>query len=132
MLEAFLLFPDGHARGQNESVKATDTSLVLDREQLREVTLEDEDLMRELLSALIEDTNRQIPLLEMAIRSLDAKQCARLAHYCKGACANVGANRTAGVLERIERHALQGALDECSTQLAVLADEVDRLRAETI
>ncbi len=55
-------------------------TLVLDREQLREVTLEDEDLMRELLAALIEDTERQLPLLDMAIRNTDGPQCARLAH----------------------------------------------------
>jgi len=44
-------------------------TVVLDREQLREVTLEDEDLMRQLLAALIEDTERQMPLLEKAIRT---------------------------------------------------------------
>ena len=111
---------------------ASDTSLVLDRKQLREVTLEDEDLMRQILAALIEDTDRQIPLLEMAIRGLDARQCARLAHYCKGACASVGAKRVAGVLENIERHATAGSFEECGTQLVVLAEEVDRLRAERI
>jgi len=115
-----------------KSVKARDTTLVLDREQLRDVTLEDEDLMRELLDALIEDTERQLPLLELAIRGLDARQCARLAHYCKGASANLGANRLAGLLESIERHAVEGALEQCSSQLAILAQEVDRLRAEPI
>jgi HPt (histidine-containing phosphotransfer) domain-containing protein len=106
--------------------------MVLDREQLREVTLEDEELMRQLLDALIEDTERQIPLLELAIRGLDAKQCVRVAHYCKGACANVGAKAAAAVLERIERHAAHGSLEECGSQLTILAAEVDRLRAETI
>ena len=113
-------------------MRASDTSQVLDREQLREITLEDEDLMRQLLAALIEDTEKQIPLLELAVRGLDAPQCARLAHYCKGACANVGASRVAGVLEKIEHHAHQGSLEECGAQLAVLAQEIDRLRAETI
>ena len=106
--------------------------MVLDREQLREVTLEDEELMRHLLAVLIEDTERHIPLLEMAVRGLDAQQCARLAHYCKGACANVGARAAAAVLERIERQAASGSIAECSFQLVLLAKEVDRLRAETI
>jgi HPt (histidine-containing phosphotransfer) domain-containing protein len=106
--------------------------MVLDREQLREVTFEDEELMRQLLDALIEDTEKQIPLLERAIRGLDAPQCARLAHYSKGACANVGAKAAAAVLERIERQAAHGSLEECGSQLAILAAEVDRLRAETI
>lgn len=107
-------------------------TLVLDREQLREVTLEDEDLMRELLAALIEDTQRQMPLLDMAIRNTDGPQCARLAHYCKGACSNVGAKAAATVLAELERNAKVGAMEECGRQLAALAAEVDRLRAEEI
>lgn len=107
-------------------------TLVLDREQLREVTLEDEDLMRELLAALIEDTERQLPLLDMAIRNTDGPQCARLAHYCKGACSNVGAKAAATVLAELERNAKAGAMEECGRQLAALAAEVDRLRAEEI
>ena len=88
--------------------------------------------MRQLLDALIEDTERQMPLLEMAIRGTDTQQCARLAHYCKGACANVGAQAAATVLAELEQNAKDGAIDACSRQLAALAMEVDRLRAEEI
>jgi HPt (histidine-containing phosphotransfer) domain-containing protein len=88
--------------------------------------------MRELLAALIEDTERQMPLLDMAIRSTDTEQCARLAHYCKGACSNVGARAAATALAQLERNARDGALEECGRQLNVLAMEVDRLRAEHI
>jgi HPt (histidine-containing phosphotransfer) domain-containing protein len=119
-------FPAGH----NETVRAIDSPAVLDREQLREVTLDDEDLMRMLLCALIEDTEKQIPLMELAIQQTDGPQCARLAHYCKGACANVGAAASAAVLKRLEYFANEGSLDECSTQLAMLTAEVERLRAE--
>jgi HPt (histidine-containing phosphotransfer) domain-containing protein len=104
----------------------------LDVAQLREITFEDEDLMRELLAALIDDTARQMPLLDLAIRNTDGPQCARLAHYCKGACSNVGAKAAATVLAELERNAKAGAMDECSRQLAALALEVDRLRAEEI
>jgi HPt (histidine-containing phosphotransfer) domain-containing protein len=96
------------------------------------VTLEDEELMRELLDALIEDTDRQLPLLDQAIRATDTEQCARLAHYCKGACANMGARAAAGVLARLERSAKEGSLEECSRQLGALAAEVDRLRTAEI
>jgi len=113
-------------------VGTSDTTLVLDRVQLRDVTLEDEDLMRELLSALITDTERQLPLLDLAIQQTDLKLCATLAHYSKGACANVGARAAATVLAELERCARNGAADECGRQLAALALEVDRLRAEKI
>ena len=110
----------------------TDATLVLDRTQLREVTLEDGDLMRQILAELIDDTERQMPLLDTAIRDSDASECARLAHYCKGACANVGANAAATVLAELERSAKSGAMDECGRQLAALTAAVDRLRAEKI
>ena len=109
-----------------------DTPPVLDRAQLREITLEDEDLMRELLAALIADTEQQFPLIDAAIRNTDRQQCARLAHYCKGACANLGAKAAATVLAELERSAKAGAMEECSHQLASLATEVDRLRTEEI
>lgn len=121
--------PNRRRTAQTGIVRLSDSTLVLDRVQLREVTLEDEDLMRQLLAALIEDTERQMPLIDMAVRNTDSQQCARLAHYCKGACSNVGANAAAHVLAELERNAKNGAMEECSRQLAALATEVDRLRA---
>jgi HPt (histidine-containing phosphotransfer) domain-containing protein len=109
-------------------VGISNKTLVLDRRQLREVTLDDEDLMRVLLAALIEDTEKQLPLIDVAIRNTDGPQCARLAHYCKGACSNVGANAAATVLAELERNAKQGSMAECGRQLAALATEVHRLR----
>src|ERR1039458_9983284 len=94
-----------HAGRHNRDVRVIDPTIVLDLEQLREVTLEDDELMGQILTALIEDTARQIPLLEVAIREQNGPQCARLAHYSKGACANVGANAAAAVLEAMERQA---------------------------
>jgi HPt (histidine-containing phosphotransfer) domain-containing protein len=100
----------------------------LDRAQLRDVTLDDEDLMREILAALIEDTSRQMPFLDSAIREEDSKKCMRLAHYSKGACANVGANAAAAVLKRMEREAACREFPECRASLANLAAEIERLR----
>jgi HPt (histidine-containing phosphotransfer) domain-containing protein len=108
----------------------TDARTVLDREQLRDITLDDDELMREILGALIDDTSRQIPLLESAIRDGDSQRCARLAHYSKGACANVGAAAAAEVLKNIERQAAVKEFQECGAWLAALIVEMDRLRAE--
>jgi len=113
-------------------VQASDTSTVLDREQLRDVTLDDADLMREILSALIDDTSRQIELLGSAIREGNSQKCVRLAHYSKGACANVGAQAAAAVLKNIEKKAAENRFDECSASLGVLVLEVDRLRTEAV
>lgn len=106
------------------------TSHVLNLEQLREVTMDDLDLMREILSALIDDTSKQIVLLDAAIREGDPVKCARLAHYSKGACANVGAESAADLLKHIEQRAKGGDFGECGVSLSALADEIDRLRSE--
>jgi HPt (histidine-containing phosphotransfer) domain-containing protein len=104
--------------------------MVLDLEQLRSITLGDAEMMREILSALIEDTARQIEPLESAIQSGDGALCARLAHYSKGACASAGANSAASLLKTIERRALAGQFDVCAASLAALGTELERLRYE--
>ena len=107
-----------------------DATLVLDREQLRDITLEDEELMREVLAALIEDTSRQLAPLDTAIRDQDPERCKRLAHYCKGACANVGANAAAAVLRRLEHEALSRDFESCAASLFALGSELERLKLE--
>src|SRR5262245_42795044 len=65
--------------------------MTLDLDQLRNVCLGDEELMRELMSALIEDTSQQIELLRCALDRSDTRECVRVAHYAKCACAKLGA-----------------------------------------
>ena len=101
-------FRQAAATAHNRNVLVTDTESILDREQLRDVTLDDPDLMKEILEALVEDTSLQLGRLEQAVREADTSQCARLAHYCKGACANVGARRAAAAMLHVERRALAG------------------------
>lgn len=112
-------------------MRAIDPTIVLDLKQLREVTLDDGELMQQILAALIDDTARQMPLLALAIRERDGPKCARLAHYSKGACANVGANAAAAVLETMERQAASGSVADCGVQLARLSSEVERLRRQS-
>ena len=88
--------------------------------------------MREIVAALVDDTARQIELLDCAIREEDAPRCIRLAHYSKGACANVGANAAAAALKQIERKAASREFSECSASLGALVREVDRLRTEMV
>jgi HPt (histidine-containing phosphotransfer) domain-containing protein len=103
---------------------------LLDRDQLRDVTFDDEELMRDILTALVDDTTRQMILLDAAIREQDAPRCARLAHYSKGACANVGAADAASILKEIEVKAVNRNFPDCEAALARLANQVDLLRSE--
>ena len=88
--------------------------------------------MREVLEALIDDTARQMPLLRAAIHAADVSAIMRLAHYSKGACANLGAQAAAATLLKIERSAASGDFSECTVSLANLAAEVERLRVEAV
>jgi len=92
--------------------------------------MDDSELMREILAALLADTSQQMGLLEVAIRAQNTAQCMRLAHYSKGACANVGANRAADVFKQIESEAAHGGFSECSESLASLVHEMELLRDE--
>ncbi len=116
----------------NGNVQAIDSTLVLDREQLRDITMCDEDLMREIVAALIDDTSRQLQLFAVAVRDQDQQRCARLAHYSKGACANVGANRAAALFRSLERRAKEGDFRDCGHTLEELAGEIELLRNEAI
>jgi HPt (histidine-containing phosphotransfer) domain-containing protein len=111
-------------------VQWTEITCVLNREQLRDITMDDPELMRELVVALIDDTSRQIPLLDAALREADPVKCARLAHYSKGACANLGAESAAALLRHIEQRASEGVFDECRMSLDALGEELARLRSE--
>jgi HPt (histidine-containing phosphotransfer) domain-containing protein len=102
----------------------------LDLSQLRDLTLDDEELMREVLNALIDDTGRQLRLLSNAIDQQDSRVCVRLAHYCKGACANVGANRAAAMLKQMEDNASRGDFALCAAALQTLESELVQLRHE--
>ena len=115
---------------QNEMVAVLESSLALDREQLRDITMGDEELMREVLSALWDDTAAQIVKLDAAVRAGDAEQCMRLAHYSKGACANVGANAAAATFLQIESGARARQLEKCAEPLAALASVLQELRGE--
>jgi HPt (histidine-containing phosphotransfer) domain-containing protein len=113
-------------------VHVTDQTIVLDRRQLRDITLDDDELMREVLAALLDDTSRQVALMDHAIRDRDPQKTMRLAHYCKGACANVGANAIAAVLKRMEQEAASHCFAECAVSLCNLTQELERLRCEAV
>ena len=56
------------------------TLLVLDLSQLRNVTLDDEVLMREVIRALVSDASQRIEELREAVERADVAACSRLAH----------------------------------------------------
>jgi HPt (histidine-containing phosphotransfer) domain-containing protein len=103
-------------------------SVVLDTEQLQDVTLGDPELMREIVSELVSDTAAQLETLQQTLAGGDPQRCARVAHTAKGACANVGARALAELFFTVERKAAQGDLDACGASMPRLSEELARLR----
>jgi len=104
--------------------------LVLDISQLRNVTMNDEALMREVVIALVSDASQQVEKLKNAVERCDAKECRRLAHALTGACGNVGAAAMAALSSTIEHQAVAGDLASCRTSIDHLVTEIERLRDE--
>lgn len=109
-------------------MKGSTELLVLDLSQLRNVTLNDETLMREVVSALVSDASQQIEELKRAVERSDAKECRRMAHGLMGACGNVGAAAMATLFCSLENSAAGGDLRLCQSHLDDLSDELEKLR----
>jgi histidine phosphotransfer protein HptB len=105
-------------------------SQVLDREQLRNITLDDEELMREIVSALVAEVSVQINALDEAIRSSRVQDCVKLAHSARGACGNVGAASLAALFSAVESEAKNGDLASCLPKIEALSMELEKLRGE--
>jgi HPt (histidine-containing phosphotransfer) domain-containing protein len=103
---------------------------VLDIEQLKAVTMDDAELMRDILASLITDTGHQLHELERSLLEANTKETVRLAHYSKGACASVGAESTARLLQEIERKAVAGDWEACGASLRSLHIEFQKLQEE--
>lgn len=113
-----------------QSLEAGCALPVLDLSQLRDVTLNDEALMREVIRALVSVASHQIEELQSALDRADAASCVKLAHSAHGACGNVGAASLAALFRSIERSALTGDLVECRSAVASLEVELEKLRSE--
>ena len=108
----------------------TSALLVLDFSQLRNVTLNDEALMREVVDALVIEVSRQIEGLSRAVQRGDIQACVKVAHNAYGACGNVGAASMAAVFSSLERQATDGNLSLCRSSVETLSVELEKLRRE--
>ena len=108
--------------------------VILDLSQLRNVTLDDQALMREVVDALVSDTSQHLAELRQAVERGDLQACIRLAHNTHGACGNVGAVSMAALLASLELQAKDGDLDLCRASVETLLVELEKLRhaAESI
>ena len=111
-------------------MKTAPTLSVLDLGQLRNVTLDDETLMREVINDLVSDASQQIEELQRAVGRADMGECVRVAHGAQGACGNVGAASMAALFCSVAHHAEAGDFTQCGSFVEDLSVELEKLRAE--
>jgi len=81
------------------------TVLVLDDAQLRNVTLNDEPLMREMICMPVSHATERIEYIGRGVE--DAPTCRRFAHDLVGVCGNLGAMSMAALCRIVERDAVE-------------------------
>ncbi len=104
--------------------------MVLALEELRNLTMNDRTLMREILDALIADARQHVTRLETAARERDSARAARFARSASRACANIGANAAAEAFREVERDAARRSSQGWRPLLENVRAEIERLRVE--
>jgi signal transduction histidine kinase/CHASE3 domain sensor protein/DNA-binding response OmpR family regulator len=115
---------------------ATPADAVLKREVLAEISGDDVDAERELLTRFQLHNAEDARMLMQAVERRDARAAMQASHRIKGASRTVGAMRLAGVSETIEHaartedwEAISGALDPFRRELAALEACISALAA---
>ena len=85
----------------------------------------DEELLRDVIEAFLEDAPRQLTLLRKALNAANAKEVRRIAHGLKGALKQLGAGPAAKNAETLEQHGRDGTLTDSAVTLDVFEKQMD-------
>lgn len=102
---------------------------LIDHQQLESLSGGDEAFEAELLDIYLQDMQQQLQQLELVMAAAKWNQAGELAHYIKGASANVGAVSIAAIAADIETVAGSDQPESMLKFLAHLRQQVDALRA---
>ncbi|MCU0772404.1 MAG: response regulator [Verrucomicrobia bacterium] len=119
-----------------------DQGAILDWERLMELADSDRDMLKELVSLYLRETEEQMAQLGVAVASNSAREVKRLAHKCAGGSATIGVGRLVGILRELEHRGEEGRLDgtgpiyeQARHEFGILRDHLELspvARAETI
>lgn len=93
---------------------------VFDLTQFRERMMEDEDLMRDVIQAMLEDTPLQIEALRQSIASGDCEGSGKIGHRIKGGAANICCRNFELIALKIELAGKAGKVDELGSLISEL------------
>jgi CheY-like chemotaxis protein len=115
--------PDpAHTPEPADAVEPVTEPIVFDRPGLVARTMEDEDLLREIICCFLEDTPHLIEGLKQHVRSGDSAAAGAQAHSLKGSAANVGGVALSETALEMERAGQAGRLEA----IAALLPELER------
>jgi two-component system, sensor histidine kinase and response regulator len=86
-------------------------SSILDWERLMEMADNDRDMLKELVSLYIEETEKQMEQLGAAVATSSAPEVKRLAHKCAGGSATIGVGRLVPLLRELEDRGAEDRLE---------------------
>ncbi len=104
-------------------------SLEINWERLHQISDADSEFELELLNMLATDMANQLVALQTAVDEQDADKLKHLAHYIKGAAANVGVNSISSIAHHIEERALELQFAEAGELVVALADQQQQFAA---
>ncbi len=99
----------------NSSANPASNGTILDWERLMELADNDRDMLKELVSLYLRETEEQMAQLGVAVASHSAPEVKRLAHKCAGGSATIGVGRLVGLLRELEHRGEEGRLDGTSS-----------------
>jgi HPt (histidine-containing phosphotransfer) domain-containing protein len=88
----------------------------------------DRDMLKELVSLYLRETEEQMAQLGAAVASHSAPEVKRLAHKCAGGSATIGVGRLVGLLRELEHRGAEGRLDDSPSLYARAQQEFGILR----
>lgn len=111
---------------------------LLNMDRLRQVSLDDEEFLLELLQTYLADSAAQRAALEQAIAAEDLQELAERAHCIKGGASNLGAESLASLCAELERaakigearsdlnQAVQSEMERVSAKMQEVAGELSK------
>jgi CheY-like chemotaxis protein/HPt (histidine-containing phosphotransfer) domain-containing protein len=101
---------------------------VFDRAGLSARLLDDEELVRMVCGYYLDETPRQIDLMDEYLKGSDSRKIEIHAHSLKGAAANLSAERMRALAGRLESLAHDGRIDAVAARATALRSEFDSIR----
>ena len=103
---------------------------VFDKQDLMARLMDDDNLIRTIVAAFLEDIPEQIRALKGYIEQGEAEPAGRQAHKIKGAAANVGGMALSAVAFEVEKAGQAGRLDEIAAFMPELERQFELLKAQ--